>query len=298
MRPRALPSIFTLVFVLAVPSLASADASHLVGPGESLSSVAAADGLSVSRLAAANGLSTEAELIAGTVITIPAVDAESGLVAGSEAQAPSEEAAASEVGDAYLVEPGDTLAAIAARSGMSVESLAALNELDPEGLLLAGTVLRVVGHAGAPEEATVPAADAAPYPTEETIAPSQVGAIAEENGVPGSFAEAIANQESGFNNAFRSGSDARGVMQILPETWSWIGRDLAGSELDPASASSNVRGGVLMLRWLLNETGGDPGLAAAGYYQGLESVRSRGELPETEQYVGSVLAQQASFAGE
>jgi soluble lytic murein transglycosylase-like protein len=87
-------------------------------------------------------------------------------------------------------------------------------------------------------------------------------------------------------------------MQILPETWSWIGRNLAGAELDPASASANVRGGVLMLRWLLDETGGDPGLAAAGYYQGLESVRSHGELPETEQYVSSVLAQQARFAGE
>jgi soluble lytic murein transglycosylase-like protein len=260
--------------------------------------VAAADGLTVSRLAVANGLSTEAELIAGTVLTIPAVEAESELVAGSEAQAPSEEATGSEVGDAYLVQPGDTLSAIAARSGMSVESLAALNGLDPEGLLLAGTVVRVGGEAGAPEDVAVPAADAAPYPTEETIAPSEVGAIAEENGVPGSFAEAIANQESGFNNAFRSGSDARGVMQILPDTWSWIGRDLAGSELDPASATSNVRGGVLMLRWLLDETGGDPGLAAAGYYQGLESVRSRGELPETGQYVSSVLAQQAGFADE
>jgi hypothetical protein len=53
-----------------------------------------------------------------------------------------------------------------------------------------------------------------------------------------------------------------------------------------------------MLRWLLGETGGDPALAAAGYYQGLESVRRNGELPETEQYVNSVLAQQARFGGQ
>ena len=43
---------------------------------------------------------------------------------------------------------------------------------------------------------------------------------------------------------------------------------------------------------------GDAYPAAAGYYQGRESVRGHGELPETEQYVSGVLAQQASFAGE
>jgi LysM repeat protein len=297
MRPRALPSILVLILAFAVPSVANAAFPHVVAPGETLSSVAAADGLSVSQLAAANGLSPEAQLVAGSTLAIPAPEA------GAEAE-PVQAVPSPQAGGAYVVQPGDTLSAIAARAGVSVESLAALNGMEPEGVLLAGSVVRLAGGvaeapAGAEgEAATVPTADSAPQPTEETIAPSEVGAIAEENGVPASFAEAIANQESGFNNAFTSGSDARGVMQILPGTWSWIGRELAGSELDPASASSNVRGGVLMLHWLLGETGGDPGLAAAGYYQGLESVRREGELPETEQYVSSVLAQQASFAGE
>jgi N-acetylmuramoyl-L-alanine amidase len=297
MRPRTLASIPVLILALAVPSVANAAFAHVVEPGETLSSVAAADGLSVSQLAAANGLSPEAQLVAGSTLAIPAVEA------GSEETAPAA-AESPEAGGAYVVQPGDTLSAIAARAGMSVESLAALNGLEPEGVLLAGSVVRVSGEGSVTpassegEASSAPAVDSAPYPTEETIAPTEVGAIAEENGVPSSFAEAIANQESGFNNAVTSGSDARGVMQILPGTWSWIGQDLAGSELDPASASSNVRGGVLMLHWLLGETGGDPGLAAAGYYQGLESVRREGELPETEQYVSSVLAQQARFAGE
>ncbi len=295
MRPRALPSILAFSLLLAIPSLADADVSHLVAPGESLSSVAAADGLSVEQLAAANGLSTESALVAGSTITIPAAASEAG-----EAAAPVESPAPAEGGGSYVVQPGDTLSAIAARSGVSVESLAALNGLDAEAPLLAGTVVSVPGASPVPaSEGQTPAATAdAPYPTEETIAPSEVGAIAAENGVPSSFAEAIADQESGFNNRFTSGSDARGVMQILPGTWSWIGQDLAGStQLNPASAASNVRGGVLMLHWLLSETEGDPALAAAGYYQGLESVRREGELPETEQYVSSVLAQQARFAG-
>jgi N-acetylmuramoyl-L-alanine amidase len=282
MRPRALTSI--LVLLLAAPSVAHAAASHVVVPGESLSSVAAADGLSVGRLAAANGLSPEAGLIAGSTLTIPAAEAEPG--SSSVEATPAVPAAGS-----YVVQPGDTLSGIAARAGLSVERLASINGLDPEAPLLAGTALSLPG--SSPEVA------AAPYPTDETIAPTEVGTIAAENGVPSSLAEAIAEQESGFDNAVTSSADARGVMQILPGTWSWISQELAGSApLDPASAASNVRGGVMMLHWLLGQTEGDSALAAAGYYQGLESVRREGELPETEQYVSSVLAQQARFGGE
>jgi soluble lytic murein transglycosylase-like protein len=130
------------------------------------------------------------------------------------------------------------------------------------------------------------------------VSPSEVGSIAEANGVPASLAKAIAYQESGFNNSLTSSADARGVMQILPGTWNWIGENLAGqTPLEPASAASNVRGGVLLLHSLLNATGGNEGLAAAGYYQGLPSVLQNGELPETQQYVGNVRALQGQFGG-
>ena len=139
---------------------------------------------------------------------------------------------------------------------------------------------------------------APPYPTAESVTPSEVGSIAEANGVPPSLAKAIAYQESGFNNNLTSSADARGVMQILPGTWNWIGENLAGSTpLEPASAASNVRGGVLLLHSLLNATGGNEGLAAAGYYQGLPSVLQNGEYPSTQQYVGNVHALQEQFGG-
>jgi LysM repeat protein len=311
---------------LAAPSTASAF-THVVAPGESLTSVAAADGLSVEELAAANGISGEAELISGSDLTIPAQgsgealsesgegrldedgdgDFDEGSAAGAEIQ-PAEASATSPVAaSGYLVEPGDTLSAIAARSGTTVEALAAANGLDPEGLLLYGTTLNLPGAgsegaetAGAGETTTgVPVAEAPPYPTEESLSPSEVGAVAEEHGVSPSFAEAIAEQESGFNNSLTSSADARGEMQIIPETWSFISHELAGPPpLEPASASSNVRGGVLLLRYLLNENGGDPAGAAAGYFQGLESVRQNGMYPETEEYVNSVIALQHRFSGE
>jgi hypothetical protein len=89
------------------------------------------------------------------------------------------------------------------------------------------------------------------------------------------------------------------VMQILPGTWDWIQRTLVpgGAPLDPASATDNVRGGVLMLRSLLNSTGGDPAMAAAGYYQGLPSVEQNGVYPDTQQYIDSVMALRQRFGG-
>jgi soluble lytic murein transglycosylase-like protein len=72
-------------------------------------------------------------------------------------------------------------------------------------------------------------------------------------------------------------------MQIEPDTWNYIGQDLVTPPpLSPASAQDNIRGGVLLLRLLLDQTGGDPALAAAGYYQGLQSVREHGMYDDTQ----------------
>ena len=81
-------------------------------------------------------------------------------------------------------------------------------------------------------------------------------------------------------------------------TWDYIQNNLTGGvPLAPASAASNVRGGVLLLQALLSATGGDPALAAAGYYQGLSSVRQNGMYSDTQQYVNSVLALRHQFGG-
>jgi N-acetylmuramoyl-L-alanine amidase len=315
MRLRALIPVAAAT-ILTAPAAASAAFPHVVAPGESLSSVAASDGLTVEQLAAANGLSPDTSLLAGSTLMIPpqtlgtaGSEASLGETASStEETGSSTEEAASNTGS-YVVQPGDTLSAIAARAGSSAAELAAVNGIDPAAPLLSGAVLRLSGASAEAAQSGTSVAEAAqaaegstgapPYPTAETVNPSEVGSIAAENGVPPSLAEAIAYQESGFNNDLTSSADARGVMQILPETWNWIGKALAGpTPLAPASAASNVRGGVLLLHSLLNETGGDSALAAAGYYQGLSSVLQEGQAPSTEQYVGDVLALQQQFGGE
>ena len=212
------------------------------------------------------------------------------------------------------MQPGDTLSGIAARAGMTVAELAAANGIDPNAPLLSGTALQLSGSSGtsfvstsssAASGASEPVGATAqgnpsnpPYPTPERVSASQIGQIANANGVPPALAEAVGWQESGFNNDLVSAADARGVMQILPGTWDWIQRSLtSGQPLAPASAADNVRGGVLLLHSLLGATGGDPALAAAGYYQGLSSVRQNGLYNDTQQYVNSVLALQRQFGG-
>ena len=77
-----------------------------------------------------------------------------------------------------------------------------------------------------------------------------------------------------------SSASARGVMQVMPGTWDWVQTYLAGSRrLNPFSAEDNVRAGALYLRRLLQQSGGDPALAAAGYYQGLASVAAQRDAP-------------------
>ncbi len=126
-----------------------------------------------------------------------------------------------------------------------------------------------------------------------------IAAIAAENGVPASLAEAIAWQESGWNNDEVSGIGAVGVMQIVPSTWTWIDQYLTPSvPLGTASAAENIRAGVLLLHELLAVTGDDYAMAIAGYYQGLASVKAHGMYPDTRQYVDDVLALQQRFGAD
>jgi LysM repeat protein len=288
--------------VSAAPT--SSGGAYVVRPGDTLSGIAARAGLSPDSLAAANGLDANGVLISGTVLRL------SGGAAMVPVSTTVPVSTSSSSSGAYVVQPGDTLTAIATRAGLSVPSLAAANGLDPNRVLVSGTVLHLSGSpavaASSSAASSQPVGAAAegtptdpPYPTPERVTAPQVGSIAAANGVPASLAAAIAWQESGFNNDLVSSADARGVMQILPGTWQWIQNtlDTGGPPLAPASAADNVRGGVLMLHSLLNATGGDPAMAAAGYYQGLPSVQQHGMYPDTQRYVQDVLSLERQFGG-
>lgn len=284
----------TIIAMFVGASPAGAAVSRIVQRGETLWSIAAANNLTTHAFAAANGLSETARLVAGQQILVPtAAEAAAALSQAPNAARPSPMGA-------YTVRPGDTLSAIAARSGVGVGEVAYMNGLDADAVLVAGTALKLptgspLTEAPGPAPTTWPAAG--PEPTNEFVSPELVGQIAAEHGVSPSLAAAVAKQESGFNNGVVSAANARGVMQVMPGTWAFIQGVLASDPLDPASARGNVHGGVLYLAQLLADTGRDEYAAVAAYYQGLGSVRRIGLLDETRRYVDDVMALRAEFAG-
>jgi N-acetylmuramoyl-L-alanine amidase len=302
-------------FALAAAPAAGAEVAHTVQPGETLWSIAAANNLTTRALAVYNGLSTDSHVILGSTIRVPTVaEASSALASaptsgGASSEPDGDDSGASVAGGsasgppvlgAYTVQPGDTLSGIAARAGVPASAVAAMNGLSPDSHVIAGTALKLpagTAPTNAPQTTPTRVPQANPQPTSGHATSSQISQIAAQHGVPGSLASAIAWQESGFNNAAVSPANARGVMQIMPGTWEWVQQNLASTRLDPASTHDNVRAGVLYLRQLLQDTGGDQAAAVAAYYQGLGSIRQNGLLPETQRYVANVMALRSRFGG-
>jgi soluble lytic murein transglycosylase-like protein len=213
---------------------------------------------------------------------------------------------------AHTVQPGETLWSIAAASNLTTRALAAANGVPETANVILGQTIWIPSEAeaaaalaggpavGGQSQAPAPIggiSHASPKPTNELVSPALVQQTAAEHGVSPSLAAAIAKMESGFSNGLVSSANARGVMQILPQTWSFIDSQLATNPLNPASAADNVHAGVLYLQRLLRDTGGDEAAATAAYYQGLSSLRRDGLLPTTHSYVDDVMALRSQFGG-
>ncbi len=307
----------TPFLLLAAAAPANAAVPHTVQPGETLWSIAAANNLTTRTVAAFNGLPETANVVLGSTIKVPttvegasALQAAGVQLAGAAPQAAAPPATASApsqgapaVLGSYVVRAGDTLSGLAANAGVATQQMAAANGLDPSQPLLTGTVLKLPAGAPTPPRASEPLPAkrvlpaAGPEPTPTRLGAGDIQSVAAQHGVPPSLAAAIAWQESGFNNGMVSSANARGVMQVMPGTWNYVEQNLAGRKLDTNSATDNVHAGVLYLKHLLDETGGDESAAIAGYYQGLGAVRSRGLFDDTKQYVANVQALRSRFGG-
>jgi LysM repeat protein len=317
MRVRHLLPLLAASLVWAAP--ASAAVPHTVQPGETLWSIAAANNLTTRTVAAYNGLSEDAQVVLGSTIMVPTtVEGYSalqraGLVSATPATSPSavpaapaapaSSSAAPAPQGAYTVRWGDTLSGLAAQAGVPASDIAAANGLSLTGTLLAGTVIKLPSGAPAPVRSAEPAPApvvpaAAPAATSSRLSAADVQQVAAANGVSPSLAAAVAWQESGFNNGMVSSANARGVMQVTPGTWDFVQHNLAGGRaLDPNSAVDNTTAGVLYLKHLIQQSGGDETTAVAGYYQGMGSVLSRGLFDDTRQYVADVEALRSRFGG-
>ena len=133
----------------------------------------------------------------------------------------------------------------------------------------------------------------APPVTASTATPAEVSAAIQESSlrhaVPVPVVEAVAWQESRYNQAAISPKGARGVMQLMPATASILG-------VDAADLKSNIDGGVAYLAQQMRRYG-DLRLALAAYNAGPGAVDRYGDVPpyaETQTYVRSILARVAA----
>jgi len=115
----------------APPALASA--VHVVQPGETLSGIAAANGLTTESLAAWNGIGSETLVVSGSSITVPSLE-EAGVSSSSSTSTGS---------GTHVVIAGESLGSIAAANGISVADLAAVNGLSETGILPEGATLQI-----------------------------------------------------------------------------------------------------------------------------------------------------------
>jgi membrane-bound lytic murein transglycosylase D len=114
---------------------------HVVKRGQTLTSIARANGVSAQAIAEANFLTAQRRLRPGTELVIP-------VPAGKAAVVPARRAASRGAPNAgyqtYRIQPGDTLSSIAADHGVTVRQLQAWNGLAGTRIT-AGARLRVSG---------------------------------------------------------------------------------------------------------------------------------------------------------
>src|SRR3954449_13238001 len=141
---RASGLAFVTLLFAAAP--ASAGVPHVVQPGESLWSIAAANNFTTRALAAANGLSETSAVVLGSTIQIPSVSEAAGAMQTAgitpAVQQPAATSTASAPQGGYAVQPGDTLSGIAVSHGVALSALAAANGLSTTSFAIAGTTLR------------------------------------------------------------------------------------------------------------------------------------------------------------
>ena len=167
-------SIITIVLALGLllsplaarPAYADDGGTYVVRRGDTMTGIAARHGLTASPLAAANGLRWNAWVYAGQRLRIPG-RAPSPATSSQAAPAPG-------ATGTYVVRPGDSLSKLSRHYGVSVNQLAAANNLGQNAWLYAGQRLRIPGQATSSPTTSRPAASSPTVssPTAPATAPA------------------------------------------------------------------------------------------------------------------------------
>lgn len=300
-RPPLAP-LRTLVVVALAGAVLAAGAPTVikVRPGDTLWDLARAHRTTVSQLQRLNDLEGRATIYIGQSLRVP----------GSPSAARRSPSRTRTVERSHVVRAGENVTRIAKRYGTTPSYLIQRNKLPKDGTVVigrrlaysvrvTGTVPRQAGSSAQTHNAgvripTSVRASVAHHravlasrrlPSKATVR-TMITRTARKHGVNPRLALAVAYHESGFQQRVVSGVDAIGVMQVLPSTGRALERAF-DRDLDLLDTQDNVTAGVLLLRQLTRSVGSTE-MALAGYYQGLGSIRRRGLLPQTHQYIRNV----------
>jgi len=264
---------------------------HVVQPDETLWAIAVYYGTTVAALVEANQIPNPSLIRIGQTLAIPQ------LAPSQPAAAPAPSATAPI--REHVVQAGETLWAISALYGTTVEALVEANLLANPSFIRTGQRVVIPGAPAAASNsganASMPA-DMAAKVAQRTEARGILLEAASEFGVPGPFVLAVAWHESGWQPGVVSGAGAVGIMQLMPDTADWV----AGSMLYEAPAMDdsrwNTRAGVRLLAYYLDRYEGDTAKTLAAYFQGMASVDQIGVLVSTVPYIESILTLEQIFS--
>ncbi|MDY6932813.1 MAG: lytic transglycosylase domain-containing protein [Spirochaetota bacterium] len=110
--------------------------------------------------------------------------------------------------------------------------------------------------------------------------------IARINRVPPSLVNAVIEAESGYRPNAVSNKGALGLMQLMPSVIKNIGIS------NPFDIQENIKGGVTILKGLLEKYDGDYKKALAAYNAGEKAVDDNNGIPpykETKEYIQKVI---------
>jgi soluble lytic murein transglycosylase-like protein len=189
----------------------------------------------------------------------------------------------------YTVHWGDTLSEIAVEYGTDSSTLISLNHLSADGSVQTGQRLIV------PMERASATADPATGANEGAVA-TLLTKEARVAGLDPALLKAVAWEESRWQMAAYSPIGAIGLMQLMPDTASWVGRALLGRALNPQNLRDNVAGGAALLKYDLGLFG-DTWTALAAYNEGATAVLTEGVSGDAASSASQVLALTAQFSG-
>lgn len=210
----------------------------------------------------------------------------------------------------YTVKPGDTLWALARAHGLTVAQLATANNMGENDLLLIGRHLTIPSNAPSAGASGRPAANPWTFCATFTSSGGPWGVLppllqdspnrlalqpvfmhwADYYHLSLPLLEAIAWQESGWQQNVISSAGAIGTGQIMPETATFIQSQIVGRSLNVRSASDNIRMSAAFLAYLADAEGNNRCATIAAYYEGPLNLSHHGVFPETQAYVASVEA--------